>query len=112
MLASIGRSSAVVDFGWLRLKGLPAWILWSTAHIFFLIGWRNRVAVFVDWMWSWMTYKRGARVITDREPQPPGAVRAAPDRAVRAERSEEGRGGKECVSTGRSRWALEVSKKK
>src|SRR3546814_3266057 len=79
MLASIGRSSAVVDFGWLRLKGLPAWILWSTAHIFFLIGWRNRVAVFVDWMWSWMTYKRGARVITDREPQPPGAVRAEQD---------------------------------
>src|SRR3546814_15585201 len=38
MLATIGRSSAVVDFGWLRLKGLPAWILWSTAHIFFLIG--------------------------------------------------------------------------
>lgn len=67
MLATIGRSSAVVDFGRLRLTGLPAWLLWSTAHIYFLMGWRNRLAVFLDWMWSWATYKRGARVLTENE---------------------------------------------
>jgi NADH:ubiquinone reductase (H+-translocating) len=76
LLATIGRSSAVVDFGWIRLKGLPAWILWSTAHIFFLIGWRNRMAVFVDWMWSWMTYKRGARVLTEGDAFPQQGVQA------------------------------------
>ena len=67
MLATIGRSAAVVDFGWLRLKGFPAWVLWSLAHIFFLIGFRNRMSVFFDWMWSWLTYKRGARVISEQD---------------------------------------------
>jgi NADH dehydrogenase len=66
MLAIIGRSSAVVDLGWLRLTGFPAWMVWALAHIYFLIGFRNRTAVFVEWAWEWFSYKRGARLIVDR----------------------------------------------
>lgn len=65
-LAIIGRSSAVVDFGWLRLTGFPAWMVWALAHIFFLIGFRNRTTVFVEWAWEWFSYNRGARLIVDR----------------------------------------------
>ena len=63
-LATIGRREAVVDFGWLRLSGWPGWLLWSGAHIYFLIGFRNRLAVAIDWLWSYLTYQRGARLIT------------------------------------------------
>jgi NADH:ubiquinone reductase (H+-translocating) len=64
-LAIIGRSSAVADFGWLRLTGSAAWLVWAFAHIFFLIGFRNRISVFREWAWEWFTYKRGARLIVD-----------------------------------------------
>jgi hypothetical protein len=51
------------------LTGWIAWILWGVVHIFFLIGFRNRVAVFLNWIWAWLTYGRGARLITgDRTP--------------------------------------------
>jgi NADH dehydrogenase FAD-containing subunit len=63
-LATIGRKSAVVDFGWLRLRGNPAWWLWGAAHIFFLIGFRNRLAVMLDWLWSYLSFHRGSRLIT------------------------------------------------
>ena len=63
-LATIGRREAVVDFGWLRLTGRLAWLVWSGANIYFLIGFRNRVAVALDWLWSYLTYQRGARLIT------------------------------------------------
>jgi NADH dehydrogenase len=63
-LATIGHSKAVVDFGWLRLKGLPAWVLWSVAHVYFLIGFRNRFFVAMSWAWSYLTYQRGVRLIT------------------------------------------------
>jgi len=62
-LATIGRGEAVVDFGWLRLTGRLAWLVWGAAHIFFLIGFRNRLAVALDWVWSYLTYQRGARLI-------------------------------------------------
>ena len=64
MLATIGRKEAVVDFGWLRLTGRVAWVIWSVAHIYYLIGFRNRLAVAIDWLWSYLTYQRGARLIT------------------------------------------------
>jgi NADH:quinone reductase (non-electrogenic) len=64
-LAIVGRSSAVADFDWLRLTGSAAWLVWAFAHIFFLIGFRNRIAVFLEWAWEWFTYKRGARLIVD-----------------------------------------------
>ena len=63
-LATIGRKEAVVDMGRLKLTGRVAWVFWSLAHIYFLIGFRNRLAVALDWLWSYLTYQRGARIIT------------------------------------------------
>jgi NADH:ubiquinone reductase (H+-translocating) len=63
-LATIGRRAAVADLGWLRLSGFLAWVLWLTVHIFWLIGFDNRVLVFIRWAWSYFTYQRGARLIT------------------------------------------------
>jgi NADH dehydrogenase FAD-containing subunit len=63
-LATIGRKSAVADFGFLRLRGFPAWLLWSVAHVYFLIGFRNRLVVALNWLWAYATFQRGARLIT------------------------------------------------
>ncbi len=63
-LATIGRKSAIVDFGWIRLSGRPGWLTWGAAHIFFLIGFRNRVIVMLSWLWSYLTTEYGARLIT------------------------------------------------
>jgi len=63
-LATIGRHAAVADFGRIRLRGSIAWWLWGVAHIFFLIDFRNRIAVSLNWLWSFLTYGRGARLIT------------------------------------------------
>jgi NADH dehydrogenase len=63
-LATIGRKAAVADFGWLRLAGRLAWLLWGAVHIFFLIGFRNRLVVLLDWLWAYLTFERGARLIT------------------------------------------------
>ena len=62
-LATIGRKAAVADFGRLRLSGFPAWFLWSFAHLFFLVGFRNRIVVFLEWAWAYVTYDRGVRLI-------------------------------------------------
>ncbi|HVY02275.1 MAG TPA: hypothetical protein VG983_01360, partial [Caulobacterales bacterium] len=82
----IGRHAAVVDFGAVRLTGLIGWLVWSAAHIYFLIGFRNRVAVALDWLWSYLTFERGARLITGpiNGPigAPAGASSAKDDRAV------------------------------
>ena len=66
-LATIGRKSAVADFGWIKLKGRLAWLLWGLVHIYFLIDFRNRIAVMLDWAWAYLTYHRGARLITSRD---------------------------------------------
>ncbi|MGE0260905.1 MAG: NAD(P)/FAD-dependent oxidoreductase [Alphaproteobacteria bacterium] len=66
-LAIIGRREAVVDFGRLRLHGRLGWIVWGIAHIYFLIGFRNRLIVALEWLWSYLTYERGARLIVDRD---------------------------------------------
>ena len=63
-LATIGRSSAVADLGFVRLSGYPAWVLWGVAHIFFLIGFRNKLTVALNWMWLYVTFQRGMRLIT------------------------------------------------
>ena len=63
-LATIGRAAAVAEFGKLHISGFIAWLTWLFVHIFFLIGFRNRVLVFVQWAWSYFTYERGARLIT------------------------------------------------
>jgi NADH:ubiquinone reductase (H+-translocating) len=62
-LATIGRHSAIADFGWIRLTGFMAWVIWGIVHILFLIGFRNRASVFLNWVWAWVTYGRGARLI-------------------------------------------------
>lgn len=64
-LATIGRKYAIADFGFIQLKGFFAWILWSIVHIYFLIGFRNRFFVSISWLWSYLTYQRGARLIVD-----------------------------------------------
>lgn len=69
-LATIGRKSAIVDFGWMRLSGLPGWLTWGSAHIFFLIGFRSRVMVMFSWLWSYLTTEYGARIITGRDQKP------------------------------------------
>jgi NADH dehydrogenase len=63
-LATIGRKRAVAEIGSLQITGLPAWLLWSTAHIYFLVGFRNRIIVGANWLWNYLTFERGARLIT------------------------------------------------
>jgi NADH dehydrogenase len=63
-LATIGRAAAVAQFGKLHISGFVAWLSWLFIHIFFLIGFRNRILVFIQWAWSYVTYERGARLIT------------------------------------------------
>jgi len=64
-LATIGRRAAVVELGPIQLKGFIGWMFWSAVHIYFLIGLRNRFVVAVTWLWSYVTFKRGARLITE-----------------------------------------------
>ncbi len=63
-LATIGRQSAVADFGFIRLRGAVAWWLWGAVHIAFLFGGRNRVMVMIQWLWAYLTLRRGTRLIT------------------------------------------------
>ena len=92
LLATIGRAAAVAEVFGLRFSGLPAWILWLFVHIFFLIGFRNRVAVILQWAFSYLTFRRGARLITDTAEQwrfkaerqmasPDGPLREGPGQA-------------------------------
>ena len=67
-LATIGRGAAVADIGRLHFSGFPAWMAWLLVHIFFLIGFRNRLWVLSGWAWSYLTFQRGARLITGRHP--------------------------------------------
>ena len=63
-LATIGRKRAVAQLGVFRISGFVAWVLWSVAHIYFLIGFRNRLAVALHWLWNYITFQRGTRLIT------------------------------------------------
>lgn len=64
-MATIGRSKAIAQIGRLHFSGLTAWLMWLALHLVFLVGLRNRVSVFVNWIYSYFTYKRGARIIMD-----------------------------------------------
>jgi NADH dehydrogenase len=66
-LATIGRAAAVADFGRVRFGGFFAWMAWLLIHIFFLIGFRNRFLVITQWAWAYLTYQRGARLITGKD---------------------------------------------
>ena len=63
-LATVGRKVAIADFGKIKLTGFIGWLTWCLAHIYFLIGFRNRFSVALDWTWSYLTFERGARLIT------------------------------------------------
>jgi NADH dehydrogenase/putative oxidoreductase len=66
-LATIGRKAAVVDFGFVKLWGAPAWWLWGIVHVSFLVGVRNRIATMVNWFWAYLTFGGGIRLITGGE---------------------------------------------
>jgi len=74
-LATIGRAAAVAEFAKIHISGYVAWLAWLFIHIFFLIGFRNRVLVFIQWAWSYFTYERGARLITGRSDLPNNAAK-------------------------------------
>lgn len=67
-LATIGRKAAVIDFHWIHLRGFIAWVIWSIAHVYFLIGMRNRTMVALHWLWAYFSFQRGARLITGPSP--------------------------------------------
>jgi NADH:ubiquinone reductase (H+-translocating) len=75
-LATIGRSRAVAQFGKFKVSGFLAWVLWSVAHVYFLIGFRNRFVVALNWAWSYITFERGSRLITGLEARPDAKRRA------------------------------------
>lgn len=95
-LATIGRHSAIADLGWVSLTGWVAWVLWGIVHIFFLIGFRNRMAVFLNWIWAWLTYGRGARLITGDTT--PLAVAAKPAPSAVPEDTPDGRQGEKAFA--------------
>jgi NADH:ubiquinone reductase (H+-translocating) len=68
VLATIGRRAAIVELGPIQLRGFVGWLFWSVVHIYFLIGLRNRSVVALTWLWSYVTFQRGARLITDVAP--------------------------------------------
>jgi NADH dehydrogenase len=69
-MATIGRSSAVAEFGKFKFSGFPAWFLWLAVHLLFLIGFRNRLAVMIQWMYAYLKYRPGARVFEKPEERP------------------------------------------
>jgi NADH dehydrogenase len=88
-LATIGRAAAVAQIGKIHISGYFAWLAWLFIHITFLIGFRNRLIVMIQWFWSYITYERGARLITgdttlpgwtetekEREQEPKAVMRA------------------------------------
>ncbi|HYE51968.1 MAG TPA: NAD(P)/FAD-dependent oxidoreductase [Azospirillaceae bacterium] len=73
-LAVVGRNHAVADFGRRRLKGRRAWLFWCVVHVYLLVGFRNRLLVTAQWLWSWATYGRGARLILEDGGAPRAAI--------------------------------------
>jgi NADH dehydrogenase len=69
-VATIGRAAAVADLNWLRLSGLPAWLIWIFVHLLYIIEFQNRLLVLVQWAWLYITYDRSARLITGKNPLP------------------------------------------
>jgi NADH:ubiquinone reductase (H+-translocating) len=73
-LATIGRMAAVAQWGKLKLSGFPAWSVWLLAHIYFLIGFRNRLVVMLDWAWAYWTHQRHARIVSGNDTPDDGAT--------------------------------------
>ncbi|HXY48471.1 MAG TPA: NAD(P)/FAD-dependent oxidoreductase [Terriglobales bacterium] len=85
-LATIGRAAAVAQFGRIHISGFIAWLSWLFIHIYFLIGFRNRLLVFFQWAWSYVTYERAARLITG-DTTLPGWCGTHPAESARPEQS-------------------------
>jgi NADH dehydrogenase len=66
MLATIGRKSAVLQFKGIRMGGLAAWLFWMLIHIWYLVGFRNKLFVYIQWSWQFLSYRRGARLIVEK----------------------------------------------
>ncbi|MGI9046728.1 MAG: NAD(P)/FAD-dependent oxidoreductase [Burkholderiales bacterium] len=81
-LATIRRKSAVADFGAFRISGAPAWWLWGLVHVYFLVGLRNRLSIMFDWLWAYLTYRSGTRLITGSAP-PAAEIRKIEGGSVR-----------------------------
>lgn len=81
-LATIGRAAGVAQFRKVHISGLLAWLAWLFVHIFFLIGFRNRIIVLVQWAWSYLTYERGARLITGDKRLPGWSTEKKPEDRV------------------------------
>jgi NADH:ubiquinone reductase (H+-translocating) len=73
-MATIGRSKAVAYSGPIKLKGYIAWVAWLFVHLIFLIGFRNKLIVLMNWMYAYFAYKRGARIIIGSRSAPPATV--------------------------------------
>jgi NADH dehydrogenase len=87
-LAAIGRASAVADVGRFETHGFFAWLFWWAVHILLLIGFRNRFFVFLSWAWSWLTFQRGARLITGAVPMLPAVRDLRPDGTLEVPQAE------------------------
>jgi NADH:ubiquinone reductase (H+-translocating) len=84
-LATVGRAFAVADLGKIRLSGFAAWVAWLAVHIYYLIGFRNRLLVLIQWAWAYFTYQRGARLIV---PESRSDLRVPSELTVTAARAE------------------------
>ncbi|MGA2422678.1 MAG: NAD(P)/FAD-dependent oxidoreductase [Terriglobales bacterium] len=101
-LATIGRASAVAQFGKLELSGYFAWLAWLLVHILFLIGFRNRLIVMIQWAWSYLTYERGARLITGSNDLP-GWIQPQPQSQPQSHpKSKESGSSEPAIPTGQS----------
>ncbi len=102
-MATIGRSRAIAEPFGFKLSGFVAWLAWLGVHIWYLIGFRNRAIVMFEWFWAYLTYKRGARLITG-SPEPEEAREAAtPARALSDRPLDLGDGGHERRAQGAKR---------
>lgn len=79
-LATIGKWAAAIDFGWIKMTGWPAWFLWGIAHIYYLIGFRYRIAVMLSWLWIYVSGQRSARLITQGQANERAATRSKENR--------------------------------
>jgi NADH dehydrogenase len=86
-MTTIGRLRAVVDTPRLRLRGFPAWLVWAVVHIYYLTGFRNRLFVLAQWAWSYVTYRRGARLIVGKGRSSPVSPRTADEDGPEEDRS-------------------------
>ncbi len=87
-MATIGRSAAVAQIGQMQLAGFMAWLAWLGVHLLFLIGFRNKIAVFLQWVYSYVTYRRGARIIMGATPPPERRFRSIPSRKTPARKKK------------------------